>query len=133
MRSIAALALLILTTAPLAARAPGLNVKTGESWIFAIQGGQPVKARKTAASTKAGTGQVIVTVRSMMGTTMTISSNSPVAYTYQAELLGKGKAVPIRSCTLPANGRVAFEHWPQQAEGVRLSNFKVATKDGACP
>lgn len=133
MRSTVALALVLLTTAPLAASTPGLVVKTGDSWLFAIQGGQPVKARKVTPSTKAGTGTVIVTVRAMMGTTMTISSNSPVAYTYQAELLGNDKAVPIRSCTLPANGRVAFEHWPQPAEGVRLSNFKVATKDGACP
>lgn len=133
MRPIVALVLLALATATSAANVPGLTVKTGESWVFAIQAGQPANARKVAPSTKANKGQVIVTVRSMMGTTMTISSNSPVAYTYQAELIGKGKAVPIRSCTLPANGGLAFEHWPQQAEGVRLSNFKVATKDGACP
>jgi hypothetical protein len=133
MRPTAGIALLFLAITPLEARSPGLTVKTGESWVFAIQGGQPIMARKVAANAKAGTGQVIVTVRSMMGTTMTISSNGPVAYTYQAELIGKGKAVPIRSCTLPANGRLAFEHWPQQADGVRLSNFKVATKDGACP
>lgn len=124
---------LLLASAPLSAKPPGLVVKTGESWVFAIQGGQPVKARKVAATAKAGAGRVIVTVRSMMGTTMTIASNGPVAYTYQAELIGKGKPIPIRSCTLPANGQISFEHWPQQAEGVRLSNFKVATKDGACP
>ena len=133
MRTSIALVLLVLASAPLSAKPPGLVVKTGESWVFAIRGGQPVKARKVAATAKAGAGQVIVTVRSMMGTTMTITSNSPVAYTYQAELIGKGKPIPIRSCTLPANNQLSFEHWPQQADGVRLSNFKVATKDGACP
>jgi hypothetical protein len=69
----------------------------------------------------------------MMGTTMTITSNNKQAYTYKAELIGADKAVPIRSCTLPANSRLSFENWPQKAAAVRLSDFKVATKDGACP
>jgi len=134
MRSAAALALLtLLTSAPLSAKSPSLTVKTGESWVFAIQGGQPVKARKVAASAKPGKGQVMVTVRPMMGTTMTITSNNPQAYTYKAELIGGAKAVPIRSCQLPANNRLSFENWPQKAVAVRLSDFKVATKDGACP
>jgi hypothetical protein len=34
---------------------------------------------------------------------------------------------------LPANNRLSFENWPQKAVAVRLSDFKVATKDGACP
>ncbi|MFL6739822.1 MAG: hypothetical protein ACJ8FJ_11645, partial [Sphingomicrobium sp.] len=64
---------------------------------------------------------------------MTISSNNPVAYSYQAELVGVDKAVAARSCTLPANGRLSFEHWPQKAIAVRLSRFRIAGKDGACP
>jgi hypothetical protein len=118
---------------PLSAKSPGLTVKTGESWVFAIQGGQPAKARKVAPSAKPAKGQVMVTVRPMMGTTMTITSNNTHAYTYQAELIGGAKAVPIRSCQLPANNRLSFENWPQKATAVRLSDFKVATKGGACP
>jgi hypothetical protein len=123
----------LLAAAPLSAKVPGLTVRTGDSWVFSIKNGQPTRARKVAPAAKPAPGQVLVTVRSMMGTTMTISSNNPVAYTYKAELVGAAKAVPTRSCTLPANNRLSFENWPQRATAVRLSEFKLATKDGACP
>lgn len=124
---------LMFAAAPLPAKSAGLTVKTGETWLFNLSGGQPAKARKASASAKPAPGEVLVTVRAMMGTTMTITSNNPRAYTYKAELIGAGKAVLTRSCTLPANGRMSFENWPQKASAVRLSDFKVATKDGACP
>jgi hypothetical protein len=82
---------------------------------------------------KPAPGQVLVSLRSMMGTSLSIASNNPQAYTYSAELIGAEKSVPVRSCTLPANGRLSFEHWPQKASAVRISNFKLATKDGSCP
>jgi hypothetical protein len=69
----------------------------------------------------------------MMGTSMSITSNNPRAYTYSAELIGADISVPLRSCTLPPNARLSFEHWPQKATAVRISNFKLATKDGSCP
>ncbi|HET9336973.1 MAG TPA: hypothetical protein VFO12_11285 [Sphingomicrobium sp.] len=121
----------VLTASP--ALAQGLTVRTGETWSFRIANGQPVKARKVAAQSRPKSGEVVVTVRSMMGTTMTIISNNRQAYTYKAELIGAEKAVATRSCTLPANARMSFENWPQTAKAVRLSQFKVATKDGACP
>src|SRR5262245_65232402 len=123
--------LLLLAAAPLSAKP--LTVKAGESWVFSLYRGEPVRARKVTPQTKPGPGQVMVTVTSMMGTTMTISSNNPVAYTYEAELVGTNKAVAARSCTLPANGRLSFENWPQKAVAVRLSHFRIADKDGACP
>ncbi|HEU4956339.1 MAG TPA: hypothetical protein VFT40_01790 [Sphingomicrobium sp.] len=133
MNRIAALALLPLLAFPAAAKSPGLTVKAGESWMFAISRGQPVRARKVEPSVKPPPGQVLVTLRSMMGTSMSITSNNPRAYTYSAELLGADKSVPVRSCTLPANARLSFEHWPQNATAVRISNFKIAAKDGSCP
>lgn len=123
--------LLLLAAAPVPAKP--LTVKPGESWIFSLYRGEPVRARKTTPKTKPGPGQVTVTVTSMMGTTMTISSNNPVGYTYQAELIGANQDVAARSCTLPANGRLSFENWPQKAVAVRLSHFRIADKDGACP
>jgi hypothetical protein len=69
----------------------------------------------------------------MLGTTMTISSNNPTSFTYQAELIGADKPVAARSCALPPDGRLSFESWPQQADAIRLSDFKVAPKGGACP
>jgi hypothetical protein len=124
---------LLLAAGPVPAKAAGLTVKTGETWVFSLSNGQPAKARKVGPSAKPAPGQVLVTVKPMMGTTMTITSNNKQAYTYKAVLIGAAKAVPARSCTLPANNRLSFENWPQKATAVRLSDFKVATKDGACP
>jgi len=124
---------LLLLAAPAAAQAPGLTIRTGESWMFAISRGQPVRAHKVAPTVKPSPGQVLVSLRSMMGTSLSIVSNNPQAYTYRAELIGADKTVPVRSCTLPANGRLSFEHWPQKASAVRISDFKLATKDGSCP
>ena len=121
----------LLAASPLAAKP--LTVKTGESWVFSLYRGEPVRAHQANPQAKPARGQVMVTVTSMMGTTMTISSNNPVAYTYQAELIGTGKAVPARSCTLPANGRLSFEHWPQKANAVSLTQFRIADKEGSCP
>ena len=129
----AILASIALLAAPAAAQSGPLIVKPGETWIFTIFRGQPTKVRKAAPTAKPAPGQVVVTARAMMGTSLTISSNNPVAYTYKAELIGPSKAVPARSCTLPAEGKISFEHWPQQASGIRLSNFKPAPKGGACP
>ena len=124
---------LLLLAAPAAAQAPGLTIRTGESWMFAISRGQPVRAHKVAPTVKPSPGQVLVSLRSMMGTSLSIVSNNPQAYTYRAELIGADKTVPVRSCTLPANGRLSFEHWPQKSSAVRISDFKLATKDGSCP
>ena len=124
---------LALLAAPAAAQSPGLTVKTGESWMFAISRGQPVRARRVKPTVKPPPGQVLVTLKAMMGTSLSITSNNRQAFTYKAELLGADKPVPVRSCTLPANGRLSFEHWPQKADAVRISDFKVARKDGSCP
>ena len=129
---IAAFALLALLASP-AVAAPGLTIKTGESWMFAISRGQPVRARRVKPTVKPPPGQVLVTLRAMLGTSMSITSNNRQSYTYRAELIGTDKPVAVRSCQLPANGRLSFEHWPEKSVAVRISDFRVATKDGACP
>ena len=128
-----ALALLTLLAAPAAAQSPGLTVKIGESWMFAISRGQPVRARRVKPTVKPPPGQVLVTLKAMMGTSLSITSNNRQSFTYKAELIGADTPVPVRSCTLPANGRMSFEHWPQKSDAVRISDFKVARKDGSCP
>ena len=132
-RAIGLAALLLFAMPPAAAQSPGLTIKTGESWMFAISRGQPVRARKVKPTVKPAPGQVVVSLRAMMGTSLSISSNSRQSYTFKAELIGADKTVPVRSCTLPANGRVSFEHWPEKANAVRISDFKVARQDGTCP
>ena len=111
-----ALVLLSLLAAPAAAQSPGLTVKTGESWMFAISRGQPVRARKVKPTVKPPPGQVLVTLKAMMGTSLSITSNNRQSFTYKAELIGADKPVPVRSCTLPANGRMSFEHWRHRPE-----------------
>ena len=109
-----------------------LTVRTGETWVFAIDHGEPVKARKVDAATKAAIGEVKVSVRALFGTMMTITNNSRQGYTFSAELVGAdGKAVTARSCTLPPGNQPALESWPQKASAVRIGSFKPA-KGGRC-
>lgn len=123
-------AFLLLTSAP--AQAAGLTVRTGETWIFSIKNGEPAEARKVPPSAKIPKGRIKVSVRTMLGTAMTLTNNGPIAYTFSAELLSEGKAISARSCTLPANARPTFEQWDQEADAVRISGFKVASADGRC-
>ena len=128
-----ALALLVAASPVAAAKPAGLTVRTGETWQFSLFRGQPVRAHKARPDAKPAPGQIQVTVRSLLGTTMTITSNNPTAFTYRAELIGADKPIAARSCALPPDGRLSFESWPQTATAVRLSDFKVAPKGGACP
>ena len=124
------LALAVVAAAPV--QAAPLTVKTGETWAFTLKNGEPANARKVAASAKPAKGQIVVSVRPLMGTTMVVTNSSPVSYTFRAELLQGGKAVAPRPCTLPANAKPIFEQWQQKADAVRLSSFKRANADGLC-
>ena len=122
-----------LAALALTAASPGpLIVKPGETWAFAIDHGQPVRAHRVAPDASPPPGQLVVAVRALMGTTMTIRANSPVGYTYKAELLGGAKR-QARACAVPANNLPAFESWPGVASPVRLSDFKQASAGARCP
>ena len=123
-------ALVLIAAAP--AQAVGLTVRTGETWLFTIKNGEPAQARKVTPSAKIGKRQIKVSVRSILGTAMTVTNNSPIAYTFRAELISGGKATVARSCTLPAKARPVFEQWEQKADAVRISEFNVASTDGRC-
>ena len=125
-----AAALLLLAAAP--AQAAGLTVRTGETWFFTIKDGEPANARLVTASAKIPKGQIKASVRALGGTSMVVTNNSPIAYTFRAALLSGGKATAARSCTLPANARPIFEQWQEKADGVRIGSFKPATADGRC-
>ncbi|MFL6753361.1 MAG: hypothetical protein ACJ8EH_05935 [Sphingomicrobium sp.] len=128
-RALLALTLAAGSTPVLAAP---LTVQTGETWLFAIDHGEPVKARKVDAATKAAAGEVKVDVRALFGTMMTLTNNSRQGYTFRAELLSAdGKAVTARSCTLPPGNQPTLESWPQKATAVRIGSFKPA-KGGHC-
>jgi len=128
-RSLLALALI---TAPLPAIAAPLTVKTGETWLFSLDHGDPVRAHKVDAAAKPAKGEVKIAVRALFGTTMTISNNSPQGYTFKAELIGAdGKAVTAKTCTLPAKNQPALESWSQKAVAVRVGTFHPAN-GGLC-
>ena len=124
-------ALLLASPAPAAGK--GLTVPMGETWMFRLDRGQPVQARKTAPDAKPRRGEIRLTLRAMIGTTMTLISNSPRSYTYRATLIAvNGTEVAARSCALPGDNRFAFESWPQSASAVRVADFKPAGDDSVC-
>jgi len=123
------MALALLATPSVAAP---LTVGVGDTMVFAIDHGQPVRARKVAPTAKPSRGEVKVAVRAVFGTMMTISNNSAQGYTFQAQLIGaNGKAVAARTCTLPPGNSPALESWPQKAVAVAIGDFKPA-KGGRC-
>ena len=122
----------LLLIAPIAAQAKPLTIKVGESWTFQIKGGEPVKARKVPASAKPGKGEIMVTVKSFLGTMLTAVNATGRGWSFKAELLNAGKASPARTCTLPASGAPIMEQWQgRQAQAVRISKF-VPADGGNC-
>ena len=112
--------------------AASLTAQPGESWIFRLAKGEPVAARRVETAANPAPGEIRLTVRRMMGTTVTLLNNSAQAYTYRATLVGAdGKAIVARSCVLPARNRLAMESWPQVAVAVRVEGFKP-TRDASC-
>ena len=119
------MAISILLTATLAA---SLTVQPGESWLFRVAQGRPIEARRVAATATPAPGQIKLTAKRMMGTMVTLTNNSRIAYTYRATLIGSdGKTVVAKSCVLPAGKRLAMESWPQVAVAVRVSGFEPTT------
>ena len=122
----------LLLAAASGAHAEPLTVRTGESWVFTVQNGEPANAKKVEASAKPAKGQLMVTVRALFGTNMIVTNASSTAYTYRAELFVAGKPSGARSCALPANGQPTLEQWPQKADAVRISTFRPTGPGGRC-
>ena len=132
MMRLSALALLALLAASAPALAEPLTVHTGETWLFTLDHGEPVHARKADSRASPDRGEVKVTVRALFGTMMTISSNNSEGYTFEAQLVdADGNAVTTRTCTLPPGNQPALESWQKKASAVRISDFKPAT-GGRC-
>ena len=100
---------ILLAASPVSAK--GLTVRMGETWVFAIDRGQPARARKVAATASPSPNQIKVSVQPMMGTTMTVTNNSKFDYAYRALLvMPGGKQGASKACAVPARGRMAMEH-----------------------
>ena len=125
-------ALAIVAASPVSAKP--LTVRMGETWIFTVERGQPAKPRKAQSNASPKAGEIKVSVQPLMGTTMTVTNNSKFDYGYRATLvLPGGKAGPAKSCAVPANGRLATEHWPRRVAAIRVSDFKPAPAGSLCP
>ena len=130
-RLVPALILAALAT-PLSAKP--LTVRMGETWLFTVRAGSPVAARKVAATTAPAPGQFKVSLQPMLGATLTMTNNSRFDYAYRATLvLPTGKPGAAKACAVPANGRVAIEHWTKTIAAVRLDRFKPAPAGSLCP
>ena len=126
----------VLILAALAAPLPAkpLTVRMGETWVFAVRGGSPVKARKVTVTTASALGQFKVSLQPMLGSTMTMTNNSRFDYAYRATLiLPTGKPGAAKACAVPANGRVAIEQWTRPISAVRLDRFRPAPAGSLCP
>ena len=122
---------LVAVAAPAAAEP--LTVRIGESWLFALERGDPVRARRVQATAKPAVGEIKVTLSAMAGTTMTLTNNGPRSYTFVAELVGVPAAkAGTRTCALPPK-LPTIEYWPVKAKAVRLASFKVVPNGGNCP
>ena len=123
--------LALLETAAAAHPAP-LTIRTGESWVFTVQKGEPANARKVDAQAKPAKGELMVTLRALFGTNMIMTNNSSTPYTYRAELFVGGKPSAARTCALPANAEPTLEQWPQKADAIRIGSFKPTGPGGHC-
>lgn len=128
-----AIVIAALAASATAAAAEPLTIPVGESWAFAIENGEPVKAHKIAPATKPAHGEIKATVSAMAGTAMTLTNNSSTSYSYRAELVGASGKSTGRTCVLPAKMVPALEYWPHKARAVRLGNFRATDDVGSCP
>ena len=126
-------AALILAALPAVASASGVTVKMGESWLFALDRGRPVKARPAPATATPAPGEILVVLRPMFGSTMTVTGNLPSATTYRATLiLVGGKQGSTRACSLPVGRMTVVENWPKPVAAIRLDRFKPAPAGATC-
>lgn len=124
---------LILAAVPAVASASEVSVKMGESWLFALDRGRPIKARPAPATAIPAPGEILVVLRPMFGSTMTVTGNMPSATTYRATLiLAGGKQGATRACSLPVGLMTVVEYWPRPVAAIRLDRFKPAPAGAIC-
>jgi hypothetical protein len=104
----------------------GLTVQSGETWIFRIDQGEPVDARKIDGSATPGSGELMVTLKPQMGAMMIVTNNTNKFYNYHAFLTmqpgSEGKATSV--CTVANGGRMAIENWPYAVPAIRIADFR---------
>jgi hypothetical protein len=107
---------------------PGLLIKSGETWIFHLENGQPTNPRPATEADKPGKDELKASLSSRMGALLTISNNTSQLLNYRAFITPKPgkKGTPTSVCTLLSNGRGAFENWQNAIPAIRIADFTPA-------
>jgi hypothetical protein len=110
---------------------PGLEIALGQTLVFQLADGQPVKVRvDTGAALQPGELQASLQTAEG-GTMLHLMNNTSAFLDYQASIQrGPGQAGQHTSvCTLLNNGRSGFELWPYAIPVLRLSDFTPTSAD----
>ena len=109
----------------------GFVIQLGETWLFQLDQGRPINARKVDANAKPAVGELFVTLRPQLGTTMVIANNSAKFYNYRALMMRRpgDRAEATSVCTVMSNGRMGFENWPYPIAAIHLSDFTQAPEN----
>jgi hypothetical protein len=109
---------------------PGLLVKMGETWVFQIENGQPVKIRPSKESDTLAPGEVQVSLSNSAGTMMTVKNNAGTWLNYKAFMTPKAgkKGTPTSVCTVMSEGRMGVEVWPGTIPAIRITEFTPAAE-----
>jgi hypothetical protein len=109
---------------------PGLLVKMGETWVFQIDKGQPVKIRPSKQGDTLAPGEVQVSLENSAGTMMTVKNNAGTWLNYKAFMTAKEgkKGTPTSVCTVMSEGRMGVEVWPGSIPAIRVTEFTPAAE-----
>jgi hypothetical protein len=119
----------LVTGSPAFADPQGLVVKSGETWVFHLENGQPAGAHLVADNAKIAPGELMVTMKAENGTMLTVTNNTDKFLNYHATMVAGAREKPTSVCTLMSNGRMGFENWPYSIRAIRLSDFEPAAEN----
>jgi hypothetical protein len=107
---------------------PGLLIKSGETWIFHLENGQPANPRTATEADKPGKDELKVSLSPDPGAMLTITNNTSQFLNYRAFITPKPgkKGTSTSVCTVMSNGRKAFEVWQNAVPAIRLADFTPA-------
>jgi hypothetical protein len=111
---------------------PGLLIKSGETWIFHLEKGQPANPRPATKADQLGKDELKASLSLEAGAMLIITNNTSQFLNYHAFITPKPgkKGAPTSVCTIMSNGRMAFESWPNSIPALRLADFTPAQEDG---
>jgi hypothetical protein len=130
-----ALAVMLFSTSPASAKdpQPGLFIRMGEAYIFRVENGQPVEARRATESEEPQQGELKAELSARSGSMLMVTNKTGAALNYQAYIARDESARGTRTsvCTLMA-GLFVMESWPNNLPGIRITNFEPAGNDMVC-